>query len=206
MQRQLKFVCLFLAAAFIANTQEIRNGRVVVAEERVKPGEARTIRGDRPSVVVYLDQGAFDVQAERGKARKEVAQRGDAVFQEAEARTVRNVGSTEAHLARIGFVGQGSDETWGADGLSPRYRMLFENRYARVYEIRIAAGETEPPHSHKDRVVVCLAGAEMVHVLPDGRKEASTLKAGEILWRSGGSHVGQNVGKTDLWVVAIEPK
>ncbi len=27
----------------------------------------------------------------------------------------------------------------------------------------------------------------------------------EIAWRRGGTHVGRNVGGTDLWVVAVEP-
>ena len=37
-------------------------------------------------------------------------------------------------------------------------------------------------------------------------QEISTLKTGEIAWRRGATHVGHNLGKTDLWVIAIEPK
>ena len=37
-------------------------------------------------------------------------------------------------------------------------------------------------------------------------KEKSTLKTDEIAWRLGGTHVGHNLGKTDLWVLAFEPK
>jgi hypothetical protein len=42
--------------------------------------------------------------------------------------------------------------------------------------------------------------------MPDGRTETSTLRTGEIAWRNGGTHIGQNLGKTDLRVIAIEPK
>jgi hypothetical protein len=42
--------------------------------------------------------------------------------------------------------------------------------------------------------------------MPDGRRETSTLKTGEIAWRRGATHIGHNPGKTDLWVIAIEPK
>jgi hypothetical protein len=42
--------------------------------------------------------------------------------------------------------------------------------------------------------------------MPDGRREAATLKTGEIAWRRGVTHVGHNIGKTDLWAIAIEPK
>jgi hypothetical protein len=42
--------------------------------------------------------------------------------------------------------------------------------------------------------------------MPDGHEEPSTLKTGEIAWRLGSTHIGQNVGKTDLWAIAVEPK
>jgi quercetin dioxygenase-like cupin family protein len=104
------------------------------------------------------------------------------------------------------YLGKGSSENWGTTGLSPNYKLLFENQYGRVYDIRIAAGTSEPRHSHHDRIVICLSGAELKHEMPDGRKETSTLKTGEIVWRRGGTHVGHNLGKTDLWAIAIEPK
>jgi hypothetical protein len=109
-------------------------------------------------------------------------------------------------LVRIEFRGAGIDDTWGAAGLSPNYKPLFENRYARVYDIRIPAGMREPQHTHHDRVVVCLSGAQLEHLMPDGRIEPSTLATGEIAWRRGGTHIGHNLGKTDLWVIAVEPK
>lgn len=55
-------------------------------------------------------------------------------------------------------------------------------------------------------MVVCLSDADLRHLMPDGREEPSTLQTGEIVWRLGGTHIGQNIGKTDLWAIAIEPK
>jgi len=106
----------------------------------------------------------------------------------------------------VEFLGNGNPETWGMTGLSPNYKMIFENRYARVYDIKIPAGTKEPQPTHHDRVVICLSGAELSHLLPDGRDEPSTLKTGEIVWRRGGTHVGRYLGTTDLWVIAVEPK
>jgi len=40
----------------------------------------------------------------------------------------------------------------------------------------------------------------------DGHEENSTLKTGDCLWRKGQTHIGKNIGTTDLWVIAIEPK
>jgi hypothetical protein len=61
-------------------------------------------------------------------------------------------------------------------------------------------------HSHHERVVICLSGASLEHVLPDGRKQPSTLETGQIAWRLGGAHQGHNMGTTNLWVIAVEPK
>jgi hypothetical protein len=36
--------------------------------------------------------------------------------------------------------------------------------------------------------------------------QPSTLKTGEVVWRLGGTHIGHNLGHTDLWVIAVEPK
>jgi quercetin dioxygenase-like cupin family protein len=125
---------------------------------------------------------------------------------DAQPRTVKNTGPSAVHFARIEFLGSGLAETWGTTGLSPNYKLLIENQYTRVYDIRIPAGTREPQHTHHDRVVVCLSGAQLKHLMPDGREEPSTLKTGEIVWRRGGTHIGQNLGKTDLWVIAVEPK
>jgi hypothetical protein len=84
--------------------------------------------------------------------------------------------------------------------------VLLENRYARVYDIRIPAHTNEPQHTHHDRVVICLSGAKLEHLFPDGRREPSSLETGEVAYRRGTTHVGQNLGDTALWVIAVEPK
>ena len=110
------------------------------------------------------------------------------------------------HFVRVEFLGAGSAEMWGMTGLAPNYKMLVEDRYARAYDIKIPAQTFEPQHTHHDRVVVSLSGAELEHILPDGTKQPSTLKTGEVVWRLGATHIGHNLGHTDLWVIAIEPK
>ena len=100
----------------------------------------------------------------------------------------------------------GSHETWGTTGLSPHYVLLVENQYGRAYDIKIPQQTREPQHTHKDRVVVSLSGAQLEHILPDGKLQPSTLKTGEVVWRLGGTHIGHNLGQTNLWVIAVEPK
>jgi hypothetical protein len=119
---------------------------------------------------------------------------------------IRNMGKTPLHFVRIEFLTNGKDETWGQTGLLPNYTVLHEDRYGRTYEIKVPAGTHEPQHTHHARAMVALQGAEMEHVLPDGTKQLATLKTGEIGWREAATHTGYNLGTTELWEIAVEPK
>ena len=197
---KLPAVCSILALAAAAQTEKVRNQRVVVTEDHIAPGHRLILIGS-PSVTVYLTAGKTEAA---GKRRDVNA--GDVEFRAAQVHRIDNVGSSDIKVARVVFPGPGIEETWGAAGLSPNYKVLLENRFTRVYDIRIPAGTKEPQHTHHDRVVVCLSGAQLEHLMPDGRVEPSTLTTGEIAWRRGGTHIGHNLGKTDLWVIAVEPK
>jgi quercetin dioxygenase-like cupin family protein len=184
--------------------EKLKNEKVVSLEYTLKPGESAPVDG-RPAVTVYFDNGSLEFTA-RGNAQKSSVNRGDVVFQPAQPGEIRNTGSSDIHFVRSEFLTGGVAETWGRTGLAPNYKLLIENQYTRVYDIKIAAGTREPQHTHHARVVVCLSGAQLKHLMPDGREEPSTLKTGEVTWRPGSTHIGQNLGNTDLWVIAIEPK
>jgi quercetin dioxygenase-like cupin family protein len=187
-----------------APVEKLKNEKVVSLEYTLRAGEAAPVDG-RPAVTVYFDNGSLEFSA-RGHTEKNSVQRGDVVFQPAQPGEIKNTGSSDLHFVRSEFLTDGGAEIWGRTGLAPNYKVLIENQYARVYDIKIAAGTNEPQHTHHARVVVCLSGAQLKHLMPDGREEPSTLKTGEVTWRPGATHIGQNLGKTDLWVIAIEPK
>jgi quercetin dioxygenase-like cupin family protein len=202
----LSFAALLLVVGEARSAQVFENEKVMVTEERIEPGATLAEPGNRPSVVIYLDDGSLEIQPKAGEVRTMAVKRGQTVYQPPEARTAKNAGSSELRFVRILFRSPGLDETWGAAGLSPNYKLLFEHRYDRTYEIKIAPGGSEPQHTHKDRVLVCLSGSRVMHMFPDGSKETAGMKTGEIAWREGGTHVGRNIGDTTLWVIAIEPK
>jgi hypothetical protein len=196
-----------MPVAFAASSVErIRNEKVLVTESTLAPGESQAIPDKLPSMVVYMSGGTVEVTPTGGKAYTESVKQGETVFQAAQKGTLKNAGSSAVHFTRIEFLGVGIQETWGMTGLSPNYVMLLENQYARAYDIKIPAQTFEPQHTHHDRVVVCLSGAELEHILPGGEKQPSTLKTGEVGWRLGATHIGHNLGHTDLWVIAVEPK
>ena len=205
MRWAIVWVALASVAAGAPPVEKLRNDKVVSIDLTLKPGEAAPLEG-RPAVTVYFDGGSLEFTPRGGHAEKANVKRGDTVFNRAEAGEIRNAGSSSLHFVRTEFLTDGAGETWGTAGLSPNYKLLIENRYTRVYDIRIPAGTREPQHTHKARVVVSLSGAVLKHLMPDGREEPSTLQTGEVVWRPGATHIGQNLGKTDLWVIAIEPK
>ena len=186
--------------------ERVKNDLVIVTEVSLHPNETETLAGTYPSVTVYFDSGSLAVTGPGSKAEKVAVQRGKTVYAPAEPRTVTNGGAADLRYVRVEFTSPGHSEMWGRTGLAPNYKVLLENQYARAYDIRIPAHTNEPQHTHHDRVVVCLSGAVLKHRFPDGREEPSTLKSGETAWRRGSTHVGQNQGDTDLWVIAIEPK
>ena len=194
------------AVSAITQTEKIRNDKVLVVEQTLAPDDILYLPAGHPTVLVYLDDGQISATPPGGNPQMEAVKRGQAVFEPPQSGAIKNDGSSELRIVSVESLGNGGSETWGTTGLAPDYKLLIENQYGRVYDIKMAAGKSEPLHSHHDRVVVCLSGAELRHELPDGRTETSTLKTGEIVWRRGGTHVGHNLGKTDLWVIAIEPK
>jgi hypothetical protein len=194
------------ATAGAATSEVLRNEKVIVTEESLAPGEQETVAGEHPSVVVFLSGDAVQGKYVDGPERHDAVERGEVLNESAGRRVVTNVGHTPLRLVRVEFLTEGSGESWGMAGLPPNYKLLFEDRRSRTYDIKIEPHAWEPQHTHHDRVVVCLSGAQLEHILPDGSKQPSTLKDDEVAWRPGQTHVGHNLGDTQLWVIAIEPK
>jgi hypothetical protein len=201
-------LCVALCAwsvATAAPVEKIRNERVIAQEITLQPGEMEPAGGGWPSVTVYLTDGHVVTAPSKNAAPAHVIP-GVTYYREAKAERIKAAGSAPVRFVRIEFLGAGDDFVWGTKGFAPDYKLIRETRYARVYDIRIPAGGSEPQHTHRDRVVVCLSGAKLRHVLPDGSEQDSSLATDDCLWRLGQTHVGKNIGATPLWVIAIEPK
>ena len=169
------FAAGVIVAAPVAGTEKLRNDKVAVYEGAIQPGATATVDRNLASVTVYSQGGTVEVALEGEKLRKTAVKRGDVVFRPARRQVLRNLGSSEVRFVRVEFPGSGTPGTapWGAAGLSPNYRVLVENQYARVYNIAIPAGTDEPQHTHKDRVVVWLSGSHIMQSIfgPAARRE-----------------------------------
>ena len=193
-------------ASAAQTTLEFSNNKVKVTREVLAAGAREPMALGHPSVVVYMEGSSAEIDLANGIKRHVEIARGKTGEEPAETGTLVNDSANRLVLVRVEFLTGGSDVMWGASGLAPNYKVLLEDRYSRTYDIRMAAHGSEPEHTHHDRVVVCLSGARLVHVLPDGSRQPSTLKTDEIGWRVAQTHEGHNLGDTDLWVIAIEPK
>ncbi len=202
-------VAFFAAVAgpVLATTTEVlKNDKVVVTEVTLAPGEKEPVGGHHASVVVYKAGEKAEVRLDAGGVEHESIVRGEAVKEPAKAGILINTGAVPLKLVRVEFLTAGGNAMWGRAGLAPSYQMIFEDQYSRVYNIRVAPHASEPQHTHRDRVVVCLGGAHIEHVLPDGSIQNVVVKTDDVLWRQEQTHKARNLGETTLWEIVIEPK
>lgn len=204
------FAALFLLAGVTtlraASVEKINNDKVNVSEDTIAPGATEDFSFHRPSVLVYFSGSSAKLHFGNGKTAQESVERGKAVAEPADLSALTNTGPTPMQVVRVEFLTNGSPRHWGMEGLPPNYKMVVENRYSRTYDIRIPAHGSEPRHTHRTRVVICLSGAKLEHVFADGHTQPSTMTTGQIAWRPGQTHVGHNIGDTNFWAIAIEPK
>jgi quercetin dioxygenase-like cupin family protein len=94
------------------------------------------------------------------------------------------------------------------------HAILLENGSVRVLDTRVRPGERTPVHAHEwPAALIVMSWSDFVrydpegHVLVDSRNMASKPAVGSALWAGPiGPHFVENVGSTDLHIVAIEIK
>jgi len=87
-----------------------------------------------------------------------------------------------------------------------KYKVILENDRVRVLEYRDSPGQRTSPHHHPDYVLCALSTFKRKFVLADGREAVREVRAGEVVWGKADSHVGENVGSTDTYVMLVELK
>ena len=89
---------------------------------------------------------------------------------------------------------------------SEHYKVLLDNEYVRVLDVRLKPGEKTPIHSHPNLVVYSLTGGTIKSTTADGKATTVTTKAGQVGWRNAQTHTSENVGKTEIHALGIELK
>jgi quercetin dioxygenase-like cupin family protein len=86
------------------------------------------------------------------------------------------------------------------------YKVLLDNEYVRVLDVRLKPGEKTPIHSHPNLVVYSLTGGTTKSTTADGKTTTVTTEAGQVGWRNAQTHTSENVGKTEIHSLGIELK
>ncbi len=86
------------------------------------------------------------------------------------------------------------------------YKVLLDNEYMRILEVRQKPGEKAPMHSHPNHAVYSLTSSTLKFTSSDGKTNTVTTKAGQAVWRDAETHMVENTGKTESHALDIELK
>jgi len=97
---------------------------------------------------------------------------------------------------------------------SEHHSLLLENGSVRVLDTKVRPGERTPVHAHEwPATLYVLSWSDFVrydpegNVLLDSRSMATKPAVGSALWAGAiGPHYVDNVGETDLHILAVEVK
>jgi hypothetical protein len=90
---------------------------------------------------------------------------------------------------------------------SKTVKLLWENQFVQVYELRVPPGVFEPKHSHGKGVTIALTAYDNeLKSIPDGKITKRHTEFGETRWAETVTHEGTNTGKTEQRVIRVEMK
>jgi hypothetical protein len=90
---------------------------------------------------------------------------------------------------------------------SPFQKLLWENEFVRVFELRVPAGASEAKHSHGRGVTIALTDYDNeLTSYPDGAVTRRHTKFGEVRWADPVTHEARNTGPTEQHVIRVELK
>jgi len=87
-----------------------------------------------------------------------------------------------------------------------KYKVVLENDRVRVLEYRDTPGQRTSPHFHPDYILCSLSSFTRKFVLSGAREAIREVRPGEVVFGKAQSHIGENVGSTDTYVLIIELK
>ena len=86
------------------------------------------------------------------------------------------------------------------------YKVLLDNEYVRILDVRHKPGDKSPMHSHPHHAVYWLTDSTLKFTSADGKTKTVTTKAGQVVWRDAETHTAEITGKTPSHSLDIELK
>ena len=88
----------------------------------------------------------------------------------------------------------------------PTVRILINNTKVRVQEVRQRPGHKGPMRALPNRVQYILKGGKQRKHYSNGRTKVQILKPGTVLWLRKEKSALENVGKTEIRLIAVQLK
>jgi hypothetical protein len=85
-------------------------------------------------------------------------------------------------------------------------KLVIENDFVRVFDIRVAPGVFEPMHSHARGITIALSDYSNETTDPNGKVSRGQSKLGDVRWAEAVTHTARNTGTTEQRVIRIELK
>ncbi len=82
---------------------------------------------------------------------------------------------------------------------------VTKNEKVRVYEVIFKPGDEAPSIERPFRVIRALRGGTFQLTYPDGKKETSRFKNGEVRLAERATYSVKNIGKTTVHLYIVEP-
>src|SRR5215469_14901699 len=68
------------------------------------------------------------------------------------------------------------------------YKVLLNNEYVRILDVRQKPGDKSPMHSHPHHAVYWLTSSTLKFTSADGKTNTVTTEAGQVVWRDAETH------------------
>ena len=98
---------------------------------------------------------------------------------------------------------------WIAASLSLAHaeqKLIIENEFVRVFDIRVSPGVFEPMHSHARGITIALSDYSNETTDSNGKVSRGQSKLGDVRWAEAVTHTARNTGTTEQRVIRIELK
>ena len=109
-------------------------------------------------------------------------------------------------VAAAALLGARLVRAQGAPALIETQKIVMENMFVRVIDVRLPAGMAEKLHSHGRGVTIALTDYDNETRAPGAQWVKGRTKFGEVRWAEPVSHEARNIGTTDQRVIRVELK
>ena len=192
----------------------LKNQYVQVSEIQLAPGDSLPLHEGQPRAVYSLSDYRIAWQEGADQPFEDKSwQKGEVHFHAAQAHALRNVGTQPAHFL---VVERRADDLPACEELDagathpPLNQDLFtlrlENEQMKVMEVRLAAGDSIPPHDGLNRAIYSLASYQTRFASSGREMDTQQFTPGDVHWHEGCRHRVVNNGETEAQFVVFALK